>query len=71
MSKNILIDKELSLQQRKELKNENWERKQLSIKAKQELELSQKIGQLEKSIENKMSRTQFKSKHSLKSINKE
>lgn len=71
MSKNILIDKELSLQQRKELKNENWERKQLSIKAKQELELSQKIGQLEKSIEYKMSRTQFKSKHSLKSINKE
>lgn len=71
MCKNILIDKELSLKQKRDIKNEIWEQKQQSIRAKQELEMSKKISQIEQNLELKMSRTQFKSKHSLKAVNRD
>lgn len=50
ISTNILIDKELTHNEKRNLKNEAWQRKQEAIKAKQELEFSQRLEKIEYKI---------------------
>lgn len=51
ISNNILIDKELTHNEKRNLNNEAWQLKQEAIKAKQELEFSQRLEKIEKKIE--------------------
>lgn len=71
ISNNILIDKELTHNEKRNLNNEAWQLKQEAIKAKQELEFSQRLEKIEKNIEYKSSKTVYKSTHGLKAVNKD
>lgn len=71
ISTNILIDKELTHNEKRNLKNEAWEMKQKAIKARQELEFNERLEKIENKIMFKNAKTVYKSNHSLKKVNRE